>query len=256
MSQNDDVVNVISGCVAVVTGAGSGIGRATAEALLAGGASVAAVDLRPEGAPDGALAVTADVCDQRSVDTAIERVSTELGAPQILVNCAGIGAVGTVEDGEEAEWRALFDVNVMGIVRTARASLPHLRRARHAAIVNVSSVVATVGVGSRAAYSASKGAVSALTLAMATDLLGDGVRVNAVSPGTVSTPWVSRLLDAGPDPEAALASLEARQPLGRLGRPDEIAHAILHLADPRAAFTTGTILVVDGGMVGLRPARA
>ncbi|HEX7299132.1 MAG TPA: SDR family oxidoreductase [Solirubrobacteraceae bacterium] len=240
--------------VAVVTGGASGIGRATVEALLASGARVGAVDLHPEGAPAASVRATADVRDQASVDAAVERVRAELGPPEILVNCAGIGAVGTVEDGDDAEWAALFDVNVMGIVRMARACLPHLRLAPNAAIVNVSSVVATVGVPNRAAYSASKGAVSALTLAMATDLLADGVRVNCVAPGTVFTPWVSRLLDDAPDPTAALASLQARQPLGRLGRPEEIAHAILHLADPCSAFTTGTTLVVDGGMVGLRPA--
>ena len=146
----------------------------------------------------------------------------------------------------------MLDVNVVGMARVSRAALPLLRRSPHAAIVNTSSVVATVGVPQRALYAASKGAVAALTLAMAADHVRDGIRVNAVTPGTADTPWVGRLLDQAPDAGAAAAALRARQPMGRLVTADEVAHAICYLASPLAASTTGTLLAVDGGMAGIR----
>ncbi len=137
------------------------------------------------------------------------------------------------------------------------AALPFLRESAHAAIVNVSSVVAVVGVPQRALYSASKGAVLAMTLAMAADHVVDGIRVNAVLPGTTRTPWVGRLLDAAEDPAAAAQALRGRQPMGRLVEPDEVAFAICYLASPLAGSTTGTALGVDGGMATLRvPPRA
>ena len=133
--------------------------------------------------------------------------------------------------------------------------MPFLRKSAHAAIVNTSSVVATVGVVQRALYGASKGAVAALTLAMAADHVGDGIRVNAVTPGTADTPWVARLLDQAPDPAAAAAALRGRQPMGRLVSETEVAYAITYLASPLAGSTTGTILAVDGGMAGVRIVR-
>lgn len=146
----------------------------------------------------------------------------------------------------------MFDVNVVGIARVARAALPHLRRSTRAAVVNTCSVVASVGVPQRALYSASKGAVAALTLPMAADHVGDGIRVNAVTPGTTETPWVGRLLQQSGDAAAAAEALRARQPMGRLVTAEEVAHAIAYLAGPSSASTTGTILAVDGGMSGLR----
>jgi len=145
-----------------------------------------------------------------------------------------------------------LDVNVVGIARVTRAALPHLRRSSHAAIVNTCSVVASVGVPQRAVYAASKGAVAALTLAMAADHLTDGIRVNAVAPGTADTPWVGRLLDEAPDAVAAATALRARQPMGRLVSAAEVAHAIAYLASPLSSATTGTLLAVDGGMSGVR----
>jgi NAD(P)-dependent dehydrogenase (short-subunit alcohol dehydrogenase family) len=146
----------------------------------------------------------------------------------------------------------VLDVNVTGMARVTRAALPHLRRSGHAAVVNMCSAVAFVGVRQRALYSASKGAVLALTLAMAADHVQEGIRVNAVAPGTAETPWVGRLLDAADDPAAAAAALRARQPLGRLVTAEEVAHAVASLASPLAASTTGTVLRVDGGMTTVR----
>jgi NAD(P)-dependent dehydrogenase (short-subunit alcohol dehydrogenase family) len=171
------------------------------------------------------------------------------------VNNAGIGAQGDVAANGDDEWRRVLDINVIGIARVTAAALPHLKRSAHACVVNTCSVVALVGVPNRALYSASKGAVMSLTLAMAVDHVADGARVNAVAPGTADTPWVNRLLDAAPDPQEAARSLRARQPMGRLVSADEVAHAIVSLASPLAAAPTGAILQVDGGMASLRPAR-
>jgi len=242
----------LDGLAALVTGGGSGIGQAACRVLAARGARVAAVDLDPSAAPDGALALRADVTDDGAVADAVEQAARSLGGLDLLVNNAGVGAVGTVADNPPDEWHRVFDVNVVGIVRTTRAALPHLRRSAHAAVVNTCSIAATAGLPQRALYSATKGAVLSLTLAMAADHLPDGIRVNAVNPGTADTPWVGRLLDAADDPPAARAALEARQPSGRLVSADEVAHAIAYLASPSAGATTGTCLPVDGGMAGLR----
>jgi NAD(P)-dependent dehydrogenase (short-subunit alcohol dehydrogenase family) len=146
----------------------------------------------------------------------------------------------------------VLSVNVVGIARATRAALPLLLRSSHAAIVNTCSAVADVGVPQRALYAASKGAVRSLTLAMAADYVKQGVRVNAVTPGTADTPWVRRLLDQAPDAQAAATALQARQPTGRLVTAGEVAFAIAYLASPLSGSTTGTLLAVDGGMAGLR----
>ncbi len=174
------------------------------------------------------------------------------GELDVLVNNAGIGATGDVTANDETEWRRLFDVNVLGAARVTRAALPHLRGSAHPSVVNVGSAVAVVGVPNRALYSATKGAVLSLTLAMAADHVREGIRVNAVAPGTADTPWVARLIDATDDPAAELAALEARQPIGRLVGAEEVANAIAYLASPLSGSTTGTVLGVDGGMATLR----
>lgn len=239
------------GLVAIVTGGSAGIGAATASALIARGARVAVLD-RTAGAPDGAAAVRCDVTDRSAVDAAVADVVDRFGGLDIVVNNAGIGAQGDVTDNQDAEWAAVLDVNVTGMARVAVAALPALRRSANAVIVNTCSAVAFVGVRRRALYSASKGAVLALTLAMAADHVGEGVRVNAVAPGTTDTPWVGKLLEQAADPVQAASALRARQPLGRLVDADEVAHAICMLASPRSGAITGTVLRVDGGMSTLR----
>ncbi|NIH80598.1 SDR family NAD(P)-dependent oxidoreductase [Amycolatopsis viridis] len=240
------------GLVAVVTGGASGIGAAVVAALHERGARVAALDLQAVDDGDGLLGVRADVTDDASVRQAIAAVVDRFGGLDIVVNNAGIGAQGTVEDNDDAEWQRVLDVNLLGMMRVSRAALPHLRRSRAAAIVNIGSIAATAGLPQRALYSASKGGVAALTRAMAADHLAEGIRVNCVHPGTADTPWIGRLLQRAADPDAERAALEARQPHGRLVSPQEIAHAVLYLASPLATSTAGAGIAVDGGMQELR----
>jgi 2-keto-3-deoxy-L-fuconate dehydrogenase len=236
---------------AAVTGAGSGIGLATVELMVREGASVAALDLVPPVESAGVHPVIADVTDQASLDAAAGQVAETLGGLDVLVCNAGVASVGTVEENDDQEWHRVLDVNVVGIVRTAKAFLPLLRLSEKAAIVNTASVVASIGLPRRACYGASKGAVLALTLAMAADHLEDGIRVNCVCPGTVDTPWVERLLSATDDPDEARRALVARQPIGRLGTAEEVAEAIVYLSSPAAGYVTGTALAIDGGITGV-----
>ena len=236
----------------LVTGGASGIGHAVATAALERGAVVTVVDLDPSNAPVGAICHRADISDDASVADAVAHAAEAMGGIDIVINNAGIGAQGTVETNPLDEWRHVFEVNVFGMVRVMRAALVHLRRSDHAAVVNTCSIAATAGLPERALYSASKGAVLSLTLAMAADHLREGIRVNCVNPGTADTPWVARLLDRADDPASERAALEARQPSGRLVTADEVAAAVLYLASPAAGATTGTSLAVDGGMAGLR----
>jgi NAD(P)-dependent dehydrogenase (short-subunit alcohol dehydrogenase family) len=239
----------LSGLAAVVTGGGSGIGLATARLLERQGARVAVLDVDPG---DEFLALRADVTDDEAVRVAVTTAAEQLSGIDILVNNAGIGAIGTVADNSDEQWHQVFDVNVVGIVRASRAALPYLRKSARAAIVNTCSIAATAGLPQRALYSATKGAVLALTLAMAADHVRDGIRVNCVNPGTADTPWIGRLLDQADDPAAERAALQARQPMGRLVSADEVAAGIAYLASPAAASVTGTALAIDGGMAGLR----
>jgi 2-keto-3-deoxy-L-fuconate dehydrogenase len=241
---------------ALVTGGASGIGLGTAQLLAQEGARVAVLDVAPLDrlGPDGVGLeyAKADVTDDAAVREAVADVIERFGGLDILVNCAGIGAQGGVEANSDEEWHRVFDVNVLGMVRVTRACLPALRASTSAVIVNIGSIAGTTGIPDRALYSATKGGVLALTLAMAADLLPEGIRVAAVNPGTADTPWVGRLLAAAPDPDAERAALAARQPHGRLVSVAEVAHAIAYLASPAAGSTTGTWLAVDGGMDRLR----
>ena len=244
--------DALTGLRAIVTGGASGIGLAAARRLYACGAQVAVLDLDPSNVAGPLIGLQADVTDDTSVRLAVDAAVQALGGLDILVNNAGIGAIGTVADNPDEQWRRVLDVNVTGIARTTRTALPHLRESKNAAIVNTCSIAATTGLPQRALYSASKGAVYALTLAMAADHVREGIRVNCVNPGTVDTPWVTRLLDQASDAAAERAALQARQPTGRLVTAEEVAAAIVYLAGPTSGSTTGTALAVDGGISGLR----
>jgi len=244
--------NDFGGVAAVVTGGASGIGLATAMLLASRGAKVACLDVKPDDVPDPLVGIRCDVTDDAAVRAAVAEAVERFGRLDVVVANAGIGAQGTIEDNDDDEWRRVLDVNVLGVARTVRAAMPSLRHSDRGAVVVTSSIAAVAGIPRRALYSASKGALASLTLAMAADAVADGVRVNAVAPGTADTPWVGRLLDSAPDPQAERAALAARQPMGRLVSADEVAHAICYLASPLSGSTTGTLLNVDGGMFGLR----
>lgn len=239
---------------AIISGGSSGIGLATALLMREQGYEVVALDLN---APSDASLqfVRADVGDTASVDSAVEQAAMILGGIDVVVNSAGISSVGAVDANTDDQWMQSLNVNVVGVARLCRSALPHLRRGHMPAIINLASIASHTGIPDRVIYSSTKGAVLAMTLAMATDYLSDGIRVNAVAPGTADTPWVARLLAQADDPLEARRALEARQPIGRLVTAEEVALAICYLADPRAGSSTGTVLDVDGGMHRLAPPR-
>jgi len=241
-----------NGLVAVVTGAGSGIGLAVAQHFHENGAKVYGLDLQEGSMRPYAHFITCDIGDPTSVNSAFAALAKQTQVIDILANNAGVGAIGTVEDASEEDWHKVLNINVVGTSRVSAAAMPLLRKSKSPAIVNTCSIASTAGIPKRAVYSASKGAIMSLTLAMAADHVKEGIRVNCVNPGTADTPWVARLLSQAQDPTAERAALEARQPMGRLVNAEEVASAIAYLASPRQASTTGTILAVDGGMQGLR----
>jgi 2-keto-3-deoxy-L-fuconate dehydrogenase len=248
-------VGDLDGLAVLVTGGASGIGLAIAVELSSRGARVTVLDRvaeRPADLPGALGFVTGDVTDSDSVRRAVAGAADQLGGLDILVNNAGVGSRGRVQDHSDDDWRQVLEVNVIGTARVSRAAWPWLVESDSAAVVNVSSIAATAGLPERVIYSASKGAVSAMTRAMAADGMPDGVRVNAVNPGTADTPWVGRLLASAADPAAERAALEARQPHGRLVTAEEVAAAVAYLVSPAAGSTTGTELAVDGGMAALR----
>lgn len=240
------------GLVAVVTGAGSGIGLAVAQHFHENGAKVYGLDLQEGSMSPYAQFIACDIGDPTSVNSAFAAIAKQTQVIDILANNAGVGATGTVEDASEEDWHKVLNINVVGTSRVSAAAMPLLRKSKSPAIVNTCSIASTAGIPKRAVYSASKGAIMSLTLAMAADHVKEGIRVNCVNPGTADTPWVARLLSQAQDPAKERAALEARQPMGRLVNAQEVASAIAYLASPRQASTTGTILAVDGGMQGLR----
>lgn len=250
-------MNDFNGLVAIVTGGASGIGAAVANELGSRGALVAVLDLDPSSVAesDTVLPQRCDVGDDESVRAAVAAVAQRFDRIDIVVNNAGIGAAGDVAENSDDEWQRVWNVNVLGMVRVARAALPFLRVSPAAAVVSTGSIAATLGLPQRALYSATKGAVHALTRAMAVDHLDDGIRVNAVAPGTADTPWVGRLLDRADDPTAERAALNARQPHGRLVTAAEVATAVAYLASPQSGSTNGVCLAVDGGMGTMAPRR-
>jgi 2-keto-3-deoxy-L-fuconate dehydrogenase len=234
------------GRVAVVTGGSSGIGRAVALRLAAGGASVVVAN-RSAGTGQavaeaaGGRFVATDVSDEDSVRALFEAVGPRV---HVLVNCAGaLGSMALVPEVSLEDWERAFAVNARGTFLACKHALPRMERG--AAIVNIASVAGMVGVPNRAAYGASKGAVIAFTRALAVDHAADGIRVNCVCPGTIDTPWIDRVVEELGESRDALV---ARQPVGRLGTAEEVAEAVAYLASDRAAFSTGTLLVVDGGI--------
>lgn len=235
--------------VVVITGGGAGIGKATAELFLSLGARVAVLDLNIDDAPVGAVPYIADVTDDASIGAAIEAIAQQYGRIDTLVNNAGVSFYGTLETGSIADWQRLLDINVMGLVRVTRAALPHLRRSSHGAIVNIASCLAQTGLANRAVYSASKGAVEALSRAMAADLIKEGIRVNCVNPGTVDTGFVEGLAAAAGSDTRQFA---ARQVTGHMVAAEEIAQAIVYLARPGARSTIGSVLTVESGFGSLR----
>jgi NAD(P)-dependent dehydrogenase (short-subunit alcohol dehydrogenase family) len=243
---------VFSKRIAVVTGAGSGIGLSVATRLANEGATVFGFDLNEGGFAQVGTFIRCDVSNEQSVTDAVSTLREHTPHVDILINNAGIGAVGSVVESPPEEWEKVFSVNVFGTARVTRHLHPLLAAGNDPVIVNTCSVASSTGIPKRAVYSASKGALESFTRACAADFVGDGIRVNGVNPGTADTPWVQRLLDQTADPAGERARLEARQPIGRLVSADEVANAICYLADPRSASTTGSILAVDGGMASLR----
>ncbi len=228
---------------ALVTGGGSGIGAAVARRLAADGLEVVVTDASLEAAEAvaaefGAHALLIDVRDE-------EQVAPAMSGVDVLINVAGIGSTTNAPETPLDVWENVFAVNARGTFLCCKHAIPGMVTRGGGSIVNVASVAALVGLRNRAAYSASKGAVVALTRALAIDHVGDGIRVNAVCPGTVDSPWVRRLVEDSGD---SLEALRQRQPMGRLGTPEEIAESVAYLASDRAAFVTGSVLVIDGGL--------
>lgn len=244
--------------IAVITGAGSGIGQAMALQFAREGARIFAADINgaaveataahvvAEGGQAQSMAV--DVTQPEQVQAMIERAREVYGRIDILCNNAGIGSTTDVVEADPDEWDRVMTVNVKSVFLGCKYVIPHMIAQGGGVIVNTASVAGMVGIVKRASYSASKGAVIALTRQVAMDFIDMGIRVNCLCPGTVDSPWVGRLLQEAGDPVAARAALVARQPMGRLGTPEEVAAAALYLASDDAAFITGTGLVIDGGL--------
>jgi len=227
--------------VIVVTGASGGIGSAIVDRFTSDGETVVGLDL-----VDGF-----DVTDGGQCLRSVAAIVDAHGQIDVLCNNAGVASVGDVVASTEADWQRVFAVNVFGVANMSRAVLPIMRSAGSGVIVNTCSVAASVGLVERAVYSASKGAVLSMTKAMAADEAHRGIRVNCVSPGTVSSPWVERLVANTDDPEATMEALRRRQPLGRLVATAEVADAVAYLASP-TTFTSGADLLLDGGITGIR----
>lgn len=246
----------LDGKHAFVTGAGSGIGEATAHALAAAGARVFVADreagsarrvaegIRRDGGQAEFLAV--DVTDEAGCASAAAHVE-ETGGLDILVNNAGVGSVGTIVQASGADMDRLYAVNVRGVFNMSKAFITGMLARRRGSIVNIASIGGIVGIRDRLAYCTTKFAVVGFTKSMALDHALDGVRVNCVCPARVETPFVSARIKEYPDPEAAYREMTATQPVGRMGRPEEIAAAVLYLSSDQASFITGSALIIDGG---------
>ncbi|HST18756.1 MAG TPA: SDR family oxidoreductase [Gaiellaceae bacterium] len=235
----------------LVTGGASGIGAATTTLFAQEGATVAVVDL--ERSDDAELSLTGDVADEADVERVVAEVLARFGRIDILVNNAGISGVGDLSETTPEQWDRVMRVNVRSVFLVSRAVVPRMQERRSGVVVNVASAIAETGLGRRVSYAASKGAVLALTRSMQVDCAPHGVRVNAVLPGTIHTPFVDRYLEASyADPEEGLRSIRSRQLTGELGKPEDVANAILYLASDESRFVLGSGLPVDGGLSGTR----
>lgn len=240
----------LAGKTAFITAAGQGIGRATAEAFAAEGARVWATDIATDKLggfrhQDAIVSRKLDVTD----DAAVAAIAKEVGDIDILFNCAGWVPAGSILETRKADWMRAFDINVHSMYRTIQAFLPGMLAQGHGVIINTASVVSSLkGVPNRAAYGASKAAVIGLTKSVAAEYVTKGIRCNALCPGTVETPSLEDRLQAYEDPAAARRDFVARQPMGRLGTPEEIAALCVYLASDESAFMTGTTQIIDGGM--------
>jgi len=249
-AKETNVSGRLDGKRALVTGAGQGIGRAIALAMAREGAQVLATSRTASKLADlPALHASIDTCALDVTDEqAVARTVQAAGDLDVLVNCAGLVLNGSILDCTLHDWRRSMDHNATGAFLMARAALPGMLRRRRGSIVNVASVASSVsGVPNRAAYGASKAAIIGLTKAIARDVIDQGVRCNALCPGTTYTPSLESRIQASADPEAARRAFVARQPMGRLGTPEEMAAAAVYLASDETAFMTGSVLVIDGG---------
>ncbi len=244
------MIGRLAGKIALVTAAGQGIGRATAVAFANEGATVWATDFNQTALKtlsDERRDISVrelDVRESRDVD----RIASELGSLDILLNCAGFVHQGSILDCAEKDWDFSFDLNVKSMYRTCRAFLPGMLQAGRGNIINMSSVASSVrGVPNRFAYGSTKAAVIGLTKAIAADFVRQGIRCNAICPGTVHSPSLEQRMAAQGDAEKAYADFVARQPMGRLGKPEEIAALAVYLASDESAFTSGQIHLIDGG---------
>ncbi len=245
--------------VAIVTGAGSGIGRAIALLFATEGGQVVVADydlataqqtvglIEEADKQAKAIAFKCNVVKAEDAAALVDFTLQTFGKLNILINNAGVGVPGTILTTSEEDWDRIFAVNVKGIFQCCRYALPKMIENGGGSVVNMSSIAAVTAVVDRAAYGASKGAVLALTKAMAADHVKDNIRVNCVCPGTIDTPWVGRMVQSYADPADALQKMVNRQPIGRLGTAEEIAEAVLYLAAPSSGFTTGSAMIVDGG---------
>jgi NAD(P)-dependent dehydrogenase (short-subunit alcohol dehydrogenase family) len=253
----------LAGKVSLITGAGSGIGRASAVLFAAEGARVAVADIDAAAALETTRRIEAeggeaadfrvDVTDPGDTERLARTVVERFGAIDVLFNNAGIAGVGLLHETSVELWDRVMAVNVRGVFLVARAVLPYMMAAGRGSIINMSSTIAEIGLANRASYAASKGAVLALTRQMQADYAAHGIRVNALLPGTIHTPFVDRYLaDSYDDPVAGLETLKKRQLTGDLGRPEDVAAAALFLASDESKFVLGTGLFVDGGVRGAK----
>lgn len=243
----------------LITGAGSGIGRATALLFAAEGASVAVADLNGEAARETvnlieehggkAVAVSGDVSDPDSARSMVQDALAALGRIDVLFNNAGIGHVGTLHETEVDDWDRVIRVHLRGVFLMSKYTIPHMLERKSGVVINMSSTIAHIGLEKRAVYTAAKGGVLSLTRSMAVDYAPYNIRVNALCPGTIYTPFVESYLKRSyADPEKALEGIRARQLTGDLGRPEDVAYAALYLASDESKFMTGTGLTIDGGV--------